>query len=141
MSDDNIKRLHHEQKNIHAAYGMWGTDELAAGCAAGAAVGGFGGDSGTIYDIAANVGKTYEMANDAWQSIQTVLRMNIGESWVGDTQVAASQALAAVSTDLYNLTSPMEQMPDSIRKYGEMLDRTTPSTSTTGPTSPPRPGR
>ena len=114
--DDNIERLQHEQKNIHAAYGMWGTNELAAGCAAGAAVGGFGGDSATIYDIAANVGKTCEMANDAWKSIQTVLQMNIGESWVGDTHVAASQALVAVCTDIYNLTSPMEQMPDSMEK-------------------------
>ena len=126
MSDDNIERLQHEQKNIHAAYGMWGTDELAAGCEAGAAVGGFGGDSATIYDIAANVGKTCEMADDAWKSIQTVLQMNIGESWVGDTHIAASRALVAVCTDIYNLTSPMEQMPENIRKYGEMLDRAKP---------------
>jgi hypothetical protein len=126
VSDDNIKRLRHEQKNIHAAYGMWGTDELAAGCEAGAAIGGFGGDPGTVYDISANVGKTYEVAMQAWQSIQDVLRMNVGESWVGDTHVAASQAVNALFTDIHNLTIPMARMPDSIRGYAEYLERAKP---------------
>ncbi|MCU7727729.1 hypothetical protein ODJ79_28765 [Actinoplanes sp. KI2] len=127
MSDDNIERLRHEQKNIHAAYGMWGTDELAAGCAAGAAVGGFGGDSGTVHDIAANVGKTHEIAMQAWHAVQDVLRMNVGESWVGDTHVAAAQAVTALFTDIHHLTAPMEQMPDHLRRYAECLERARPA--------------
>jgi hypothetical protein len=127
MTAENIGKLKHEQGNIHGAYGVWGTDELANGCAAGAAVPGFAGDAGTIYDIAGNVTKTYTVANLAWDAIREIRNQGIGESWVGDAHIAAQDAAQALLSDIDSLVDSLRAMPAQIERYGNELERQTPT--------------
>lgn len=121
MSDGDLQRLQHEQHNIQGAYGVWGTDELAAGCAAGAAVPGFGGDPDTLDDIAGNIARVYDIANKAWDTLREIRNQGIGPSWVGDTHVAASDAASALFTDIQTLVDPMRGLPGRIEAYAARL--------------------
>ncbi|GAA0558584.1 hypothetical protein GCM10010172_47010 [Paractinoplanes ferrugineus] len=129
MNEENIGKLKHEQGNIHAATGVWGTDELAGGCAAAAAIPGFAGDSGTVHDIAGNIGRTHEIATKAWESIRAVGYDGggIGASWVGDAHVAAQDAVRALMTDIDSLTDAMRTMPGRLRDYASALEQHTPA--------------
>jgi len=121
MSDDNLRALEHEQRNIHGAYGVWGTDELADGCAAGAALPGFGGDAGTLADIAGNLTKVGHMANQAWEALREVRNQGVGASWVGDAHVAASQAAAALFADIEGLIEPLRTLPANVEAYAGIV--------------------
>ncbi|GAA2635191.1 hypothetical protein [Paractinoplanes durhamensis] len=123
MSNENIGRLKHEQGNIRGAYGVWGTDELANGSAAGAAVPGFGGDVDTLFDIRYNVAKTREIAHLAWDALRQLYGQGLGDSWVGDAHVAAKQAAQALFTDIHGLTDPMRTLPDRIEQYALIVER------------------
>jgi hypothetical protein len=127
MSDDDLDRLQHEQHNIRGAYGLWGTDELAAGCSAGAAVPGFGGDPDTLDDIAANLTKVYEIAGRAWDTLRQIRNQGIGPSWTGDTHVAASDAASALFTDIQTLTDPMRGLPARVETYADRLRQAKPA--------------
>jgi hypothetical protein len=121
MTDGGIERLQHEQHNIQGAYGIWGTDELAAGCAAGAAVPGFGGDPDTVDDIGRNITRVYEIANQAWDTLREIRNQGIGPSWVGDTHVAAGDAAGALFTDIQTLVDPMRGLPSWFEAYSTVL--------------------
>jgi hypothetical protein len=125
VSGDNIQRLQHEQHNIDRAYGLWGTDELAAGCAAGAVVPGFGGDPDTLNDIADNLTKVHDVAHQAWLAIRQINTDRIGGSWVGDTHLAASAAVDALLTDVQGRVDPMRYLPSKIEAYADWLRQTT----------------
>ncbi|MEU4241798.1 hypothetical protein [Actinoplanes sp. NPDC026619] len=129
MNEENIGKLKHEQGNIRDATGVWGTDELANGCAAAASIPGFGGDSGTVYDIAANIAKTHEIAGKAWESMRAVRYSSggIGDSWVGDAHVAAQQAADALMADIDSLVDAMRNLPDRVRQYALTLEQQTPA--------------
>ncbi len=127
MSSDNIQRLQHEQHNINGAYGLWGTDELAHGCAAGAAVPGFGGDPDTLYDIAGNLTKAHDLAEKAWLAIRQISEEQVGGSWAGDTHIAASAAVDALLTDVQGRLDPMRYLPSRIEAYADRLRQVTPS--------------
>jgi hypothetical protein len=127
VNEENIGKLKHEQGNIHDATGVWGTDELANGCAAAAAIPGFRGDSGSVYDIAASIGKTYEIANQAWDTIRIVRNNGIGKSWVGDAHVAAQDAAQALLSDIDSLVDGLRALPDRLRDYAMALESQTPA--------------
>ncbi|GAA4946500.1 hypothetical protein [Actinoplanes utahensis] len=126
MSDD-IDRLRHEQGNIRGAYGMWGTDELAAAGAAGAAVPGFGGDPATIYDISANLAKVQQLAEQALDAVQQVNGKHLAGTWAGDTHLAATEAIQAVFTDLHGLSSALKDLHTPFRTYAVALENALPA--------------
>jgi hypothetical protein len=127
VSEDNIRRLQHEQNQISGAYGLWGTDELASGCAAGAAVPGFGGDPGSIYDIAANLTKVREVAERAHETLRRLSNHGIGASWVGDTHVAACQAASSLFTDIDDRVGSLRAVPARIQQYGREVEHRAPA--------------
>lgn len=126
MNDDNIRRLRHEQGAINGAYGLWGTDELANGCSAGAAVPGFGGDPGSIYDIAANLTKVRQVADRAHETLRQVCQQGIGASWVGDTQVAASQAANSLVDPGGQTAQRLNPVVNVGEQYGQEVEQRTP---------------
>ena len=126
MSDD-IDRLRHEQGTIHAAYGMWGTDELAAGCAAGAAIAGFGGDPATVYHLSANLATVQQLAQQALDAIRSIHGRHLDTTWVGDTHIAAGEAVEAVVTDLQGLSDTLKGLTPHFRTYAVALENGLPA--------------
>ncbi|MFI5895708.1 hypothetical protein ACIA5D_36995 [Actinoplanes sp. NPDC051513] len=126
MSDDGIARLRHEQGNIRGAFGLWGTDELADGCAAGAAVTGFGGDPGTLNDIARTITAACEAADQAREVLRQLRNKGLGAGWVGDAHVAASQAAEALFTDINGLADAMRAVPARIEAYAGVMQQSAP---------------
>jgi hypothetical protein len=65
----NLARLQELQDDIHGAYGAWGTNELADGCARAAAVASFGGNPAALRQIAADYQSAYAAARAAYQAL------------------------------------------------------------------------
>ncbi|MDT4994638.1 MAG: hypothetical protein QOH97_4530 [Actinoplanes sp.] len=96
----NLKRLQELQDVIHGAYGGWGTNELANGCAAAAEVDGFGGDPAALGQIAAEYQSAHAAVREAYQSLLPLQEQGVSGVWAGDATVSADETLTAVTDDV-----------------------------------------
>jgi hypothetical protein len=123
VSDDDLRRLRHEQGNIRDAYGLWGAAELAAGCEAAAAVPGFGGDPGTLDDIAGNLTAVHRIASRAAEVVRDLRERGVAAGWAGDTQVEAVEAVEAVFADVHGLLDALGTLPARVEAYAATVRR------------------
>ncbi|MEV4280415.1 hypothetical protein [Actinoplanes xinjiangensis] len=123
MTDDDLGRLRHEQGNIRAAYGLWGTGELAAGCSAGARVAGFGGDPGTLDDLARNLAEVHRITSRAGDLIRDLRGRGVAVGWAGDTQVEAAEAVEALFSGVHGLLDTLGDLPARLDAYRIMVER------------------
>ncbi|MFC4069536.1 hypothetical protein [Actinoplanes subglobosus] len=123
MSDDDLRRLRHEQGNIRDAYGLWGTDELTAGCRAGAEVPGFGGDPGTLDDIAGNLAAVHRIAARAAEVVGDLRERGVAAGWAGDTQVEATEAAEALYSAVHGLLDSLGTLPGRVSAYAAVVER------------------
>ncbi|WP_433795264.1 hypothetical protein [Actinoplanes sp. CA-252034] len=123
MTDDDLRRLRHEQGNIRAAYGPWGADDLSAGCRAGARVDGFGGDPGTLEDIARNLDEVRRIAARAAETIADLRERGVAVGWAGDTQVEAAEAVEALHSGVHGLLDTLGSIPARVDAYAVIVER------------------
>jgi hypothetical protein len=82
---------------------------------------GFGGDPDTLYDIAGNLTKVHEVAEQAWLALRQISEEKVAGSWAGDTHVAASAAVDALLTDAQGRLDPLRYLPSRIEAYADRL--------------------
>ncbi|BEL07924.1 hypothetical protein Q0Z83_061150 [Actinoplanes sichuanensis] len=123
MTDEDLRALRHEQGNIRAAYGLWGTDELTAGCRAGARVPGFGGDPGTLDDIARNLTEVRRITALAGEVVGDLRDRGVAAGWAGDTQVEAAEAVEALFSAVHGLLDTLGDLPARVDAYRMMIER------------------
>ncbi|GIE75495.1 hypothetical protein Aph02nite_14450 [Actinoplanes philippinensis] len=123
MTGDDLRRLRHEQGNIREAYGLWGTDDLTAGCRAGAEVAGFGGDPATLDDIAANLDEVRRIAGRAADIVAGLRDRGVAVGWAGDTQVEAAEAVEALHSGVHGLLDTLGSIPGRVRAYAMVIER------------------
>ncbi|MEU4158310.1 hypothetical protein [Actinoplanes sp. NPDC026670] len=122
MTGDELRALRHEQGNIREAYGPWGADDLAAGCRAGARVPGFGGDPGTLDDIARNLTEVRRIAARAGEVVGGLRDRGVATGWAGDTQVEAAEAVEALFSAVHGLLDTLGDLPGRLDAYRMMIE-------------------
>lgn len=123
MTGDDQRALRHEQDNIRAAYGLWGTDELTAGCRAGAGVPALGGDPDTLDDLAHNLAEVRRIVARAGAVVGDLRARGVAAGWAGDTQVAAAEAVEALFSAAHGLLDTLGELPAHLDAYRIVVER------------------
>jgi hypothetical protein len=120
MSDE-LDRLQDLQDDIHAAHGVWGANELAAACAAAAAVPTFGGDADELSMIAESCDTVAESVTRALDAVDPLREAGISAVWAGDTHVSASEALRALADDMFRALLAFRALGTQVRQHAERV--------------------
>ncbi|MFI7540927.1 hypothetical protein [Actinoplanes sp. NPDC049599] len=119
--NDELDRLQDLQDDIHAAHGVREADELAAACAAAAAVPTFGGDAAELSTIAECCDAVAESVERALAAVEPLSRMGISAVWAGATHVAADDALRALADDMFRALMAFRAVAGQVRQHAEQV--------------------